>query len=724
MKSFLSKSKEIDSNNSKTMKKNRSYYQKIYAIQSEDEDEKEDHNKSTLKLIKNQKRKFKMNPLIKVFKGPEKDFKNGPKWPKVTHPKLPFSNVKKEEPDIKKKRIELLRPSRKYHDFHTIQWLRKKYSESVIEKSVFSILPENGKAKIPINESEQKKRKRKMMEFLESFKGPIGKEKFVKINPKYLYNETTYDKIKKLKEIFLEFDGSGYRKMEMNELASLFNQNNIRADTKELVKLFFKDKNIKKEDYAKLYLNFYEFLNFALTKEQDFRQFMRNIKEKYKNEEESKDKNVYLPMNLNLVLDYFINKAKERSSIEKIEKAINEMDMIIKENSLINNNENVQKESFYYDIKNENDKSKNKNNNKHKQKKKNVKSQDNGKVNNSSRRPSNRDIGKVLLHYNGLDGTEAKLSSRSNLKVLKKNENEDIEQKFEKIDFKQLIQEFSNLFNYNGLNEVDNNNNDNEKKLVNNNMKKKNIKNRINSFNKPKRENQEIKSFSSKNLFFPRNQPDIKKMALSSNQINKNNINDIKKSNIPELYELADDEKEVMGDAIKQQMNENTILKMNIKNYEKLHDIKLALDATKEQINQIKKNDNSLRINNMKKSSSQRILPEIKMMNKKENQYSFNNNYKKVDNPNKSKQLTNYKNNSVKIIKRNEQSTINNKSNINCFSENNNNHSRVCKTNWTFLNIFCGKSQLVNMSQDQTDYASKSKLDYVPPEFLYTQKVN
>jgi len=34
-----------------------------------------------------------------------KDIKNGPKWPKVTHPKLPFSNDKKEDPEIKKKRI-------------------------------------------------------------------------------------------------------------------------------------------------------------------------------------------------------------------------------------------------------------------------------------------------------------------------------------------------------------------------------------------------------------------------------------------------------------------------------------------------------------------------------------------------------------------------------------------------------------------------------------------
>ena len=59
---------------------------------------------------------------------------------------------------------------------------------------------------------------------------------------------------------------------------------------------------------------------------------------------------------------------------------------------------------------------------------------------------------------------------------------------------------------------------------------------------------------------------------------------------------------------------------------------------------------------------------------------------------------------------------INNKSVINnCFSDIINNNSRYSKTNRTFLNIFCGKSHLVNMSQDQTDYASKNKLDNVPP---------
>jgi hypothetical protein len=37
----------------------------------------------------------------------------------------------------------------------------------------------------------------------------------------------------------------------------------------------------------KLYLNFHQFINFGLTKDQEFREFMRNIKEKL---EKGKDK--------------------------------------------------------------------------------------------------------------------------------------------------------------------------------------------------------------------------------------------------------------------------------------------------------------------------------------------------------------------------------------------------------------------------------------------------
>ena len=680
------------------MRKNNSlYFQKIYAINSEEEENKA-KNESLDRKRKIKERKKKINSLSKVFKPPQNNNKNISRWHKITHPKLPFSNVRKEDPEIIKKKIELLRPSRLYHDFHTIQWLRKKYSDSVIEKSVFSILPEKGKSKKKINESEAQKRQRKMIEYLESSKGPFGKEKYVKINPKYFYNQTAYDKIQKLKEIFLEFDGGGHRKMEMNELINLFSQNNIRADIKELINLFFKDRKVKKEDYMKLYLNFYQFLTFALTKEQDFRQFMRKIKEKYNknDDEQKKDKDSYFPMNLNLVLDYFINKGKERSSIEKIENAINEMDDIIRETTLLP--EKVSKKDLLSDLEE---------NSKRHKKNKNIKFHENS----DGRRQSNRELSKSIGHYILSEDKEKKIVSSSNLKF-KRIEKEEIEKRFERIDFKELIKEFSNLFNYNGLNGTDNKGKHKLFKIKQ--SKRNNFTTRVNNFNKMRRKSQEIKSLSSMNIFSPLNKN-------KSNIINFNNTKMINNLNSSALNEFMENESSI-GNAVKQKMNNHSILNMNVQNYEKLHDIRLAINATKEQMKHIKNNNinESYRyVNKMKKCSSQRCLPEItllKNLNNKEYVY----NIKKND---ISKHLTYSKTNN---IKRSEQTIISNKSNINNYmSETNNNYSKLYKTNKTnrtFLNVFCGKSQLINMSQEQTDFYSKSKFDYVPPELLSTPK--
>ena len=122
--------------------------------------------------------------------------------------------------------------------------------------------------------------------------------------------------------------------MGIDEITSLFNQNDIKVNEDELVKLFFQNKKYKKKDYDKLYLNFYRFLKFALNKGHDFRLFMRKLKSKFEEEKkknkDNKDKNVYLPMNLNLLLDYFILKSKEKSSQKKIENAIEKIDQVIK----------------------------------------------------------------------------------------------------------------------------------------------------------------------------------------------------------------------------------------------------------------------------------------------------------------------------------------------------------------------------------------------------------
>jgi hypothetical protein len=80
-------------------------------------------------------------------------------------------------------------------------------------------------------------------------------------------------------------------------------------------------------------------MNFALTKDQDFRQFMRNIKERVekkkkdglmKEENDSEcDKDGYFPMTFKSLLDYFVDKGKERNSKIVINKAIDEMNEII-----------------------------------------------------------------------------------------------------------------------------------------------------------------------------------------------------------------------------------------------------------------------------------------------------------------------------------------------------------------------------------------------------------
>jgi hypothetical protein len=134
--------------------------------------------------------------------------------------------------------------------------------------------------------------------------------------------------------------------MIIKKLVDLFKQNNINVDINEINQLFFKNiknKNNKKDEHSK-YLNFYQFMNFALNREQDFRQFMRKVKIKNKIEEnkkqlndnetnysekEQEDNHTYIPMNFNSIFGYFINREKQRKSFVVVENAIKEMDKII-----------------------------------------------------------------------------------------------------------------------------------------------------------------------------------------------------------------------------------------------------------------------------------------------------------------------------------------------------------------------------------------------------------
>jgi hypothetical protein len=306
-------------------------------------------------------------------------------------------------------------------------------------------LPDNGKPAIPDDETEEEKNHRLLMEFLDSLKPVNEKEKNVNINPKYFFEKETFEKILKLRELFLEFDEDGSRKMELDEMLTMFNQNRINADIKELVNLFFKNKKFKEKDIMKLYLDFYQFMEFAINKEQDFRDFMREIKEKYKRSKDWKDDhNTYLPMDFNLVLDYFIIKGKERSAIEIIENSINAMDKVLnndKKNKNKNSNSNIIQSPI------------------------NRKDTIDTKFSNFLNKLSSQDFKVMPISLNGIDIAKTYTFKEKHIdKDISSEESDKIDnEQLEKINFKEPMKEFEKLINNHGI-KIEKNNNIKPKK--------------------------------------------------------------------------------------------------------------------------------------------------------------------------------------------------------------------------------------------------------------------
>ena len=667
--------------------KNSSYYTKLY---SSDAKELNDKNPSYNSFFQNNtlqphlSHKHKILSLKKVFN--QKNSKNLKiKWPKITHPKWPFSKKNDEPKDFKKMRIFSSRPSQKYHNFNTIKWLTQKYSDSVKEKSIYSLLPNNGKPIVPEYENEFNKRHREMMEYLESFKGPGGREKFVNINPKYFYNNSTFKKILRLREMFLEIDKRGNHKMLLKELVQLFKENNINVDIKELKNLFLKNvdnKKKKSESANLLYLDFYEFMNFALSRDQDFRLFMREIKRKNKMDEtnrnsktisyDEKKENIYIPMNFDLIFNYFINKEKQRNSITIVENAIKEMDKIIQERF---ENQNQIEESVKIEKKE-----------KQKTKKKYIVSKTLKDKNLNFLSFNNYHRQNTISEEQELDPDSLSInkSSKSTKKMhAKLNEmiEKEKEEKLKKINFAQLIKEFSNLF---GIKENDEKNKINEDKN----------KNRILSA-----DNSKMNSYS--NYYNNYNN--------YCNNYNNNNYETINNNN--------NRKEKTYSEEVKKGMRIDSLKNININNFEKYHDLKLALSVTKEQIKNMKNRDlidEDLKTFNI--VDVRDIINKVNTFIKSPKSYKEKNNYANTSFP-----VQKYLNNLDNSLKKdkyylnNKTEYNNNKTNA---EENTRNKFRKYHIKKNIYNYYCGKPIIMDYINNSVKKTKLSRHDYVPNEFF------
>ena len=556
--------------------------------------------------------------LSNVFKKPKDQSKNKKTlWPKITHPKLPFSKRVRLPLEERKRLIREQKPNRIYHDFYMIKWLRNKYSDSLIEKSVFSMLPDNGKPVVPEDESEEEKKHRLLMEFLDGlYKKVPDREKYVNINPKYFFDQKTFQKILKFKEIFLEFDEDQSRKMEIDEMVEMFNQNHINASLEDLRNLFFKDKHVKKEDIMKLYLDFYQFMNFALTKDQDFRQFMREIKERRKNgnkdgKNNEEDEVGYLPMNFNLMFDYFLMKGKERASYEEITKSIVEMDKIINNNKNIDNN--------------------------------NAETDDNKSKNNSSDANDN-------------------ITNKNKNNENSEDEDLDYEDQLKNLNFVNLINNFTTLFHINDLSSSKGMS-DSFKDLAASHEQTSDAKNI-----KIKKDNNNTKT-SEFNINEKDNKHEIKDLSVSKNLDDK-----------------------LIENFVEYDMNRRRLKKLNINNYNKFHDVNLALTETKKEVN------NFIEAQKFKFNKRKIDLFKNKYNHEKERNQSVSIKPLYILNKTKNNIPKNYSN-SVKMNLDSNSKDIDNKSNF--------------KSQLSSIHAY--KSKERNKSTD-------NKLDYVPLEFLKEKK--
>ena len=627
--------------------------------------------KSTNELTytKNDKQKFKQlsfsknithntedkHHLYHIFKKPKEKIKNKFIWPKLTHPKLPFSKREKISEEERKKRIREQRPNRIYHDFHMIKWLRSKFSDSLIEKSVFSMLPDNGKPVVPDDETEEEKKHRLLMEYVDTlYKKVPEREKYVNINPKYFFDEKTFKKILKFKEIFLEFDEDQSRKMEIDEMVEMFNQNHINANLEDLRNLFFKDKRVKKEDIMKLYLDFYQFMTFALTKDQDFRDFMREIKarrekkkkvirigDQSKNEEDDES---YLPMNFNLMFDFFLMKGKERASIDEIEKSIIEMDKIINNNKSNGNDEGEnsveEKNKSGSDRKNNTSLFKN----------------------TGTSNENNEDIQRVYIDY---------------------------EEQLKKLNFIHLIDNFITLFH---LSESSTRTlSDSFIELAENHQQNSNIK------NLKKKEDINIKT----------------SMFTEKDIINKESPNKIHNKNVSPSTGLKDNALEKL---VKHDINKKIIKNLNMKNYNKYHDVNLALTETKKEVNSfIKAQKSKDKIIKKLKNNNYLNINDISIINinsnsKIHNSFNFSN---KKDKAIKIKPLYKFDNNK-NYISKNYYNSVKINQNYISNNLNNQNNQNDHKSELNSINSY--------MSKEKPKNKISSKLDYVPPELLKEKK--
>ena len=549
------------------------------------------------------------------------------------------------------KKYQNIAPSQIFYNPNSIKWFNKKYKVSLIKKSIYSLFPNNC---LPALEEKDKTARQILREFVDNnyeIKDKNSKDSNYKeynryedvwINPKYFFSKEVYESILKLKEIFLQFDEDGSRKMEIDEMTTMFNTNNINVTEEELCELFFKGKKYKKEDINSIYLDFFQFMNFALSKksDQEFRVFMRKIKEKKMKEkeleriaeEEKRKKNmeiteeeepvddlyvdekkepVFFPMNFNLLLDYFINKGKERKSQKKIRRAIKMMRNILTPGRYPETDPD-----FQDDDEGEEEDAKSKENKKNEEKTEEKKEDEYDKQLREINTMEIMEEFDKLFKMNYISPSSS-LKEQTKTKVITSKVAEDTKKNnsYSRSFFRQNTFKPFQKINKLEISEKDSNNKTDVKKIS---KKEINITNMNQNQNKEKGVD-DVKLNSNEIKRFDRRM-NTYKSPLEMNELKNNLIGNKEDKNNKKDENINKSEKKrcmFFSDLIKKELEEPNIENMNIYYFNKLHSVSLAKKATEKKIIDYfsKQKDKKIELKTNSKNGKN-ILPVIKNKSK------------------------------------------------------------------------------------------------------------
>jgi hypothetical protein len=161
-----------------------------------------------------------------------------------------------------------------------MNWFKNHSKEIVLENTLNSIVDDKLKYK----------NLKKYSTEIENIKND-DRSKHLYLQPNYIFQEENCEKIKKIKKVFLRFDEDSSKKLDIYELMTMFNDNNIPVKKMDLMNLFFKKKEeirekhkvefFREDDYE---IDFKKLVDFATNDnyQKRFEEFMRMIKNREK----------------------------------------------------------------------------------------------------------------------------------------------------------------------------------------------------------------------------------------------------------------------------------------------------------------------------------------------------------------------------------------------------------------------------------------------------------